>query len=110
MKAKVEKLEMRSGGGHSSQVRRLAELAHAVKIDGLYVEHVSQSAENQLFVRTLAELARNLRVETVAEWVSSEEDAVLLDQYGIDYFQGHHIGRPELFPSWSAQTPVIAAA
>lgn len=98
------------GAGHTS-FRSLHQMrVDAVKIDGLYVEHVSQSAENQLFVRTLAELARNLRVETVAEWVSSEEDAVLLDQYGIDYFQGHHIGRPELFPSWSAQTPVIAAA
>jgi EAL domain-containing protein (putative c-di-GMP-specific phosphodiesterase class I) len=98
------------GAGHTS-FRSLHQMrVDIVKIDGMYVEHLSQSAENQLFVRTLADLARNLRVETVAEWVSSEQDAALLDQYGIDYFQGHHFGRPEIFPSWSAQTPVIAAA
>ncbi|HEX5279550.1 MAG TPA: bifunctional diguanylate cyclase/phosphodiesterase [Micropepsaceae bacterium] len=98
------------GAGHTS-FRNLHQMrVDAVKIDGLYVEHLSQSAENQLFVRTLIDLARNLRVETVAEWVSSEQDAALLDQFGVDYFQGHHFGRPEIFPSWSAQTPVTAAA
>jgi diguanylate cyclase (GGDEF)-like protein len=98
------------GAGHTS-FRSLHQMrVDAVKIDGMYVEHLSQSTENQLFVRTLADLARNLRVETVAEWVSSEQDAVLLDQYGIDYFQGHHFGRPEIFPAWSAQAPVTAAA
>ncbi len=98
------------GAGHTS-FRSLHQMrVDIVKIDGMYVEHLSQSAENQLFVRTLADLAHNLRVETVAEWVSSEQDAALLDRYGIDYFQGHYFGRPEIFPSWSAQTPVIAAA
>ena len=98
------------GAGHTS-FRSLHQMrVDAVKIDGMYVEHLSQSAENQLFVRTLVDLARNLRVETVAEWVSSEQDAALLDQYGIDYFQGHHFGRPEMFPAWSAQAPAVAAA
>lgn len=98
------------GAGHTS-FRSLHQLrVDAVKIDGMYVEHLSESTENQLFVRTLAELARNLRLETVAEWVSSEEDAILLEQYGIDFFQGHYFGHPEMFPAWSAQTPVIAAA
>jgi EAL domain-containing protein (putative c-di-GMP-specific phosphodiesterase class I) len=76
----------------------------------MYVEHLSQSADNQLVVRTLADLARNLPVETIAEWVSSEQDAALLDRYGIGYFQGHHFGRREIFPGGSAQTPVIRAA
>lgn len=98
------------GAGHTS-FRSLHQMrVDTVKIDGMYVEHLSQSTENQLFVRTLADLARNLRVETVAEWVSSEQDAAILNDYGIDYFQGHHFGRPEIFPSWSAQTPTTAAA
>src|SRR5579862_4349258 len=76
------------GAGHTS-FRSLHELPFdAVKIDGTYVQRFSESSENQLFVRMLAELARNLKLETVAEWVSSEQDAALLEEFGIDYFQG----------------------
>ncbi len=98
------------GAGHTS-FRSLHQLrVDAVKIDGMYVEHLAASPDNQLFVRTLAELARNLRLETVAEWVTSEEDAQLLESYGIGYFQGHHFGRPDVSPPWRRQKPAIAAA
>lgn len=98
------------GAGHTS-FRSLHQLrVDAVKIDGMYVEHLAASQDNQLFVRTLAELARNLRLETVAEWVTSEEDAQLLESYGIGFFQGHHFGRPEVCPPWSRQKPVTVAA
>ncbi len=98
------------GAGHTS-FRSLYELRFdAVKIDGMYVQNLSESPENQLFVRTLAELARNLKLETVAEWVGCEEDAALLESYGIDFFQGFYFGRPEIQPAWSRLGPVNAAA
>jgi diguanylate cyclase (GGDEF)-like protein len=98
------------GAGHTS-FRTLHQLrVDAVKIDGMYVEHLAQYPENQLLVRTLAELARNLRLETVAEWVTSEEDAAILESYGIDFFQGHYFGRPEVCPPWSQAKQVTAAA
>ncbi len=71
-----------------------------VKIDGAYIKNLSHSPDNQVFVRTLAELARNFQLETVAEWVDSEEDAKLLTQFGVDYFQGFHFGAPETMPKW----------
>jgi diguanylate cyclase (GGDEF)-like protein len=98
------------GAGHTS-FRSLHQLrVDAVKIDGMYVEHLAQSADNQLFVRTLAELARNLRLETVAEWVTSEQDAGILEGYGIDFFQGHYFGKPEVCPPWRQAKPVTVAA
>ena len=98
------------GAGYTS-FRSLHELrVDAVKIDGMYVEHLAQSPEDQLFVRTLAELARNLRLETVAEWVTSEQDAEILQGYGIDFFQGHFFGKPEVCPPWSQAKPVTVAA
>jgi len=71
-----------------------------VKIDGSYIKNLSQSPDNQVFVRTLAELARNFQLETVAEWVDSEDDAKLLTQFGVNYFQGFHFGAPETTPQW----------
>lgn len=72
-----------------------------VKIDGAYVKDLSQSPDNQLFVRTLVELAKNFQLETVAEWVGSEEDAQLLASFGVDYFQGYYFGEPQLAPDWT---------
>jgi EAL domain-containing protein (putative c-di-GMP-specific phosphodiesterase class I) len=51
-------------------------------------------------VRTLVDLAKNFKLETVAEWVGSDEDADLLQNFGVDYFQGFHIGEPQLDPEW----------
>jgi EAL domain-containing protein (putative c-di-GMP-specific phosphodiesterase class I) len=71
-----------------------------VKIDGSFVEDLSTSSENQIFVRTLVDLARNFDLKTVAEWVGSEEDARLLENFGVDYFQGYYFGEPALDPEW----------
>ena len=51
-------------------------------------------------MRTLVDLAKNFRLETVAEWVSSEEDAKLLVDLGVDYFQGFFFGAPTVSPDW----------
>jgi diguanylate cyclase (GGDEF)-like protein len=71
-----------------------------VKIDGSYVRGLVSSPDNQIFVRTLVELARNFNLKTVAEWVGSDEEADLLEKFGVDYFQGYHFGEPVLVPQW----------
>ena len=88
------------GAGYTS-FRNLQMLrVDTVKIDGAYVRDLSQSPENQIFVRTLVDLAKNFNLKTVAEWVSSDEDAALLESFGVDYFQGFHFGEPALKPVW----------
>ena len=88
------------GAGYTS-FRNLHNLhVDMVKIDGDYVKNLSTSPDNQLFVRTLVDLAKNFRLETVAEWVSSEEDAKLLLELGVDYFQGFYFGEPTISPDW----------
>jgi diguanylate cyclase (GGDEF)-like protein len=88
------------GAGYTS-FRNLHNLrVDMVKIDGEYVKNLSGSPDNQLFVRTLVDLAKNFQLETVAEWVGSEQDAELLADFGVDYFQGYYFGEPELSPAW----------
>jgi diguanylate cyclase (GGDEF)-like protein len=74
-----------------------------VKIDGAYVRGLASSPDNQIFVRTLVELARNFNLKTVAEWVGSEEEADLLETFGVDYFQGYHFGEPIIAPDWAKE-------
>lgn len=88
------------GAGYTS-FRNLQMLhADTVKIDGTFIKHLSSSPENQIFVRTLVHLAKSFNLKTVAEWVGSEEDAALLENFGVDYFQGYHFGEPQLTPVW----------
>jgi diguanylate cyclase (GGDEF)-like protein len=72
-----------------------------VKIDGSYIKGLVTSPENQIFVRTLVDLAKNFDLKTVAEWVGSDEEAALLESFGVDYFQGYHLGEPVLSPDWA---------
>ena len=88
------------GAGYTS-FRNLQMLhVDTVKIDGSYVKDLSQSPENQVFVRTLVGLAKNFDIKTVAEWVGSDEDAALLQSFGVDYFQGFFFGEPVIDPKW----------
>jgi diguanylate cyclase (GGDEF)-like protein len=89
------------GAGYTS-FRNLQMLhVDTVKIDGSYVKNLTENPENQVFVRTLVGLARNLGIKTVAEWVGSDVDAALLQSFGVDYFQGFHFGEPLLDPDWA---------
>jgi len=88
------------GAGYTS-FRNLQMLhVDTVKIDGSYIRDLSQSPENQVFVRTLVGLAKSFDIKTVGEWVTSDEDAALLQDFGVDYFQGFHFGEPVIDPKW----------
>jgi len=89
------------GAGYTSFRNLHRPKVDTVKIDGFYIESLKANPENQVFVRTLVGLAQNLDMKTVAEWVSSDEDAALLESMGVDYFQGFHFGSPALDPSWA---------
>ena len=88
------------GAGYTSFRNLKAMDIDILKIDGSFVTGVSSSRENQLFVRTLLDLARNFGMQTVAEWVDNEADAMLLKGLGVDYLQGFLIGKPETTPDW----------
>jgi diguanylate cyclase (GGDEF)-like protein len=84
------------GAGYTS-FKNLKMLAvDMVKIDGTFVKDLAKSPSDHMFVRTFTELAANLGLETVAEWVGNEESARLLADLGITYMQGNFIGLPIL--------------
>ena len=86
------------GAGYTSFRNLQALDIDILKIDGSFITGVSSSRENQLFVRTLLDLARNFGMKTVGEWVDNDADAMLLKGLGVDYLQGYIIGKPERYP------------
>lgn len=92
------------GAGHSS-FKMLRQLPiDFLKIDGAFAQNLSSSTDDRFFIRTLIDLARNLRIPTVAEWIEDEETAQLLTGWGVDYLQGHLFGRAVLPPE-AAERP-----
>ena len=67
-----------------------------IKIDGLFVEDLENSKENQCFIKSLVELASVFNAKTVVEWVTSDITAKLLQSWGVDYLQGYQFGKPKL--------------
>ena len=84
------------GAGYTSflNLRRLD--IDMIKIDGAFVRDLTKGSEDWVFIRVLLDLARNFKLETVAEWVESEPAAQLLEEAGITYMQGFYFGTPEL--------------
>ena len=88
------------GAGYTS-FRNLKVLnVDIVKIDGSFCDRLSENQDNQYFVRSLIDLAKKFGLETVAEWVQSQEDADLLKEMGVDYLQGHFFGEALLMEPW----------
>lgn len=91
------------GAGFTS-FRNLRKLGvDVVKIDGAFVQNLTRSEDDRVFVRTLLELGRNLGLKTVAEWVQSEEAASMLRDWGCDYLQGGLVGLATLERPWRTE-------
>jgi diguanylate cyclase (GGDEF)-like protein len=65
-----------------------------VKIDGEFVRNIMNSRIDRALVSNLASLCRDLGTKTIAEFVESEQTLTILQDMGIDYVQGFHIGMP----------------
>ena len=76
-----------------------------VKIDGSFIQNLGTQAEDELFVRTLIDLAKSFGITTVGEWVGDEKTARLLEKAGVSYMQGYFFGAPELTKEEPAARP-----
>ncbi len=65
-----------------------------IKIDGSFIKKLPESPNDQVFVKAMTDVARGLHVQTIAEFVETEETFRLLKKLGVDYAQGYFIGRP----------------
>jgi diguanylate cyclase (GGDEF)-like protein len=84
------------GAGYTS-FRNLRHLGvDMIKIDGAFVQNLARSEDDRTFVRVMLDLARGLKLKTVAEWVQDERSAAILSAWGCDYLQGEHIGLARL--------------
>jgi len=59
-------------------------------------------SRDQAIVRSIAQLARDFGMQSIAEQVENADMVTLLTEIGVDYLQGYHVHRPEALPGWQA--------
>jgi len=65
-----------------------------VKIDGEFVRQIATDPTDRLLVRALVEISNGMGKLTIAEQVEDAGTLELLREYGVDFAQGYHLGRP----------------
>jgi EAL domain-containing protein (putative c-di-GMP-specific phosphodiesterase class I) len=65
-----------------------------LKIDGDFITDLATNAIDQAMVRAIVDLSAQLGKSTIAEFVGDSKTVDLLREYGVDFVQGYHIGRP----------------
>ena len=65
-----------------------------LKIDGSFIQNLSNNQVDQHLVKAIVEVARGLGKKTIAEFVGDKEAVRLLHEFGVDYAQGYYIGKP----------------
>ena len=64
-----------------------------LKIDGLFVKDILDDRVDLAMVRSINEVGHIMGKKTIAEFVENEQIFNLLNELGVDYAQGHGIGK-----------------
>ncbi|HEX7417239.1 MAG TPA: EAL domain-containing protein, partial [Steroidobacteraceae bacterium] len=98
------------GTGLSSLAYLRSLPATMLKIDGSFVRDILKDPRADSMVSAIAQLARSMSIDTVAEYVETDEIRTRVAALGVDYGQGYAIGRPAPLTDLLVELPVIAAA
>jgi diguanylate cyclase (GGDEF)-like protein len=66
-----------------------------LKIDGSFVRDAAGNQRTESMVRAIAQLAHTMGMETVAEFVETDDLRIRMASLGVDYGQGFAIGKPQ---------------
>jgi Amt family ammonium transporter len=82
------------GTGLSSLVYLKSLPVSVLKIDGAFVRDCTSNQRTESMVKAIAQLAHTMGMETVAEYVETDELRTRMAGLGVDFGQGFAIGRP----------------
>jgi len=86
------------GAGCSTAKRFLSLPFHGLKLDGSLIRSWHESAIARDRVIKAVALAKGLKANTTAEFISSSHDVDMARSLGIDFGQGFYFGRPQANP------------
>lgn len=81
-----------------------------LKIDGGFIRDISENRISESMVAAITQVAKVMELKTVAEYVETEKTRRLLVKLGVDYAQGHFVGKPITLESTLSDLAGISAA
>lgn len=67
-----------------------------VKIDGRFVRNLAANEVDRAMVKAMNDIVHALGKQTIAEFVENEASFRVLAEFGVDFAQGYHLGRPDV--------------
>lgn len=92
MQIRVALDDFGTGWSSLSYLRELR--VHKLKIDKSFIQGIDSDSRQQVFVRSITELAHNLGVRVVAEGVETQAELALVERLGVNEIQGYYYARP----------------
>ena len=65
-----------------------------LKIDGSFIRDITDNRISESMVAAITQVAKVMDLVTVAEYVETEKTRKLISELGVDFAQGHAIGKP----------------
>ncbi|SEU27806.1 EAL domain-containing protein [Paenibacillus sp. NFR01] len=82
------------GSGYSSLSRLKTLPVDRIKIDMQFVRGISKGNEDEAIAKTIIQLAKNLKLNVIAEGVETEPQVEFFNQYECDEIQGYFFYKP----------------
>ncbi len=70
-----------------------------LKIDGSFIRDITDNRISESMVAAITQVAKVMKLQTVAEYVESEETRELVSSLGVHFAQGHIFGKPAALDS-----------
>lgn len=80
-----------------------------VKIDGMFIRDLVDDPADRAIVSAINDIAHEVGMQTIAEFVENEATLRLLEEIGVDFAQGYGIGRPIPLEELLADIPAADA-
>lgn len=91
------------GTGYSSLSRLSKFPVSAIKIDKCFITNAK--TDGRVIIESAVMIAQRFGLKIVAEGIETLDQATLLSELGVDYFQGYYLGKPQVAPELEARLP-----
>lgn len=66
-----------------------------IKIDASMIKDIDKNKNSQMVTETIIDFAKKMEIQTIAEFIHSEDVYNMVKKIGIDYAQGYYFGEPK---------------
>jgi diguanylate cyclase (GGDEF)-like protein len=66
-----------------------------LKIDGGFIRDITENRISESMVAAITQVAKVMELDTVAEYVETDATKKLVAEIGVDFAQGHAVGKPQ---------------